>query len=190
MSVINQIKTLLGMEVKLEQMKLTDGVTIVEAEVFEAGQPIFIVTEDEQKIPLPIGSYEIENGFMLVVEEEGVIASYMEAPAEEEEAPMEQPEAEVPVEAEAEKQVKKTVESIVKETFFSEIEALKQENIELKAQLEKLSEQPKEEEEKVELEEVKPIAFNPENKSENAGFRYGQNGGGSILDRVMSKINS
>lgn len=191
MSVINQIKTLLGMEVKLEQMKLTDGVTIVEAEVFEAGQPIFIVTEDEQKIPLPIGSYEIENGFMLVVEEEGVIASYMEAEADEEEAP-EQPEAEqeVEVEAEAEKQVKKTVESIVKETFFSEIEALKQENIELKAQLEKLSEQPKEEEEKVELEEVKPIAFNPEKKSENAGFRYGQNGGGSILDRVMSKINS
>lgn len=69
---------------------------------------------------------------------------------------------------------------------------MKQENIELKAQLEKLSEQQKEEvvEEKTELEEVKPIAFNPENKSENAGFRYGQNGGGSILDRVMSKINS
>lgn len=189
MSVINQIKTLLGMEVKLEQMKLTDGVTIVEAEVFEAGQPIFIITEDEQKIPLPIGSYEMENGFMLVVEEEGIIASYMEVAPEEEATPNEQQEAEVPVEAEAEKQVKKTVESIVKETFFSEIEALKQENIDLKAKLEKLSEQLKEEE-KTELEEVKPIAFNPENKSENNGFKYGQNGGGSILERVMSKINS
>ena len=35
-SVINQIKTLLGMEVKLETMKLADGVTIIEADAFEA----------------------------------------------------------------------------------------------------------------------------------------------------------
>ena len=32
MSVINEIKTLLGMEVKLAQMKLEDGVTVIEAE--------------------------------------------------------------------------------------------------------------------------------------------------------------
>lgn len=187
MSVINQIKTLLGMEVKLEQMKLVDGVTIVEADAFEAGMEVFIVTEDEQKIALPIGSYEMENGFVLVVEEEGIIASYMEAPAEEEEVVAE-PEAEVEVEAQAEQPVKKTVESIVKETFFSEIEALKQENIELKAQLEKLSEQPKVE---VELaEEPKPISFNPENESPSVNFKFGQNRPMSTLDRVMSKINS
>lgn len=188
MSVINQIKTLLGMEVKLEQMKLVDGVTIVEADSFEAGMEVFIVTEDEQKIALPIGSYEMENGFVLVVEEEGIIASYMEAPAEDEEAPEVEPEAEVEVEAQAEQPVKKTVESIVKETFFSEIEALKQENIELKAQLEKLSEQPKVE---VELaEEPKPISFNPENESPSVNFKFGQNRPMSTLDRVMSKINS
>lgn len=189
-NVINQIKTLLGMEVKLEQMKLADGVTILEADAFEAGMEVFIITEDEQKIPLPVGEYEMENGFMLVVEEEGIIASYMEAAPEEEEAPMEQPEAEVPVEAEAATpQAKKTVESIVKETFFSEIEALKQENIELKSQLEKLSE-VKPEEEKVELEEVTPIAFNPEVESTKVDFKYGQNRTMSTLDRVMSKINS
>lgn len=178
------------MEVKLEQMKLADGVTILEADAFEAGMEVFIVTEDEQKIPLPVGEYEMENGFMLAVEEEGIIASYMEAAPEEEEAPMEQPEAEVPVEAEAATpQAKKTVESIVKETFFSEIEALKQENIELKSQLEKLSE-VKPEEEKVELEEVTPIAFNPEVESTKVDFKYGQNRTMSTLDRVMSKINS
>jgi hypothetical protein len=189
MSVINQIKTLLGMEVKLEQMKLADGVTIVEADSFEAGMEVFIVTEDEQKIALPVGSYEMENGFILIVEEEGIIASYMEAPAEEEEVvEVEAPAEEVVVEAEAEKQVKKTVESIVKETFFSEIEALKQENIDLKAQLEKLSEQPKVE---VELsEEPKPIAFNPENETPSVNFKFGQNKPMSTLDRVMSKINS
>ena len=191
MSVINQIKTLLGMEVKLEQMKLVDGVTIVEADSFEAGMEVFIVTEDEQKIALPIGSYEMENGFILIVEEEGIIASYMEAEKEEEEAPVEEaPAEEVVVEAEAEKQVKKTVESIVKETFFSEIEALKQENIDLKAQLEKLSEQPKEEVSEVELSDVKPIAFNPENETTVANFKFAQNKPMSTLDRVMSKINS
>jgi hypothetical protein len=35
-SVINQIKTLLGMEVKLETIKLIDGITIFEADSFEA----------------------------------------------------------------------------------------------------------------------------------------------------------
>lgn len=191
MSVINQIKTLLGMEVKLEQMKLVDGVTIIEAESFEAGMEVFIVTEDEQKIPLPIGSYEVENGFILIVEEEGIIASYMEAQAEEEEVEVEAPiEEEVEVEAQAEKQVKKTVESIVKETFFSEIEALKQENIELKAQLEKLAEQPKAEEVEVELSDVKPISYNPENEKQSFDFKFAQNKPMSTLDRVMSKINS
>ena len=184
---INKIKTLLGMEVKLEQMKLADGVTILEADAFEAGMEVFIVTEDEQKIPLPVGEYEMENGFMLVVEEEGIIASYMEAAPEEEEVPAEQPEAEVPVEAEAvTPQAKKTVESIVKETFFAEIEALKNENIELKSQLEKLSEVAPVE---VEL-EVTPIAFNPEEETTNVNFKYGQNKAMSTLDRVMSKINS
>jgi len=189
-NVINQIKQLLGMEVKLEQMMLADGVTILEADAFEAGMEVFIVTEDEQKIPLPVGEYKMENGFMLVVEEEGIIASYMEAAPEEEEAPMEQPEAEVPVEAEAEvKTPKRVIESVVKESHFSaeEFEALKAEIVALKSQLESKDEVV---EEKVELEEVTPISFNPEVEATNANFKYGQNRPMSTLDRVMSKINS
>ena len=69
-SLINQIKTLLGMEVKLETMKLSDGVTVLEAEMFEAGNEVFVVTEDEQKIALPIGEYELEDGRILVVVED------------------------------------------------------------------------------------------------------------------------
>ena len=41
--------------------------------------------------------------------------------------------------AEESRPIKKTVESIVKETFFTEIENLKKENAELKAKLETLS---------------------------------------------------
>ena len=150
---------------------------------------VFIVTEDEQKIPLPIGEYEMENGYMLTVEVEGIIAAYAEAPAEEEEAPEEQPEAEVPVEAEAEvKTPKSVIESVVKETRFSaeEFEALQAEVVALKAQLENKEVVA----EVVELEEVKPIAYNPEAEATKVNFKYGQSREMSTLDRVMSKINS
>jgi len=167
-STINKIKSLLGMEVSLEMMKLADGVTVLEADAFEMDNEVFIVTEDEQKIPLPIGEYELESGMILVVEVEGIIKEVKEAVVEEEVAPeVEAPESEVEVEVEAEAATptaKKTIESIVKETFFSEIEALKNENIELKAKLELLSKVDEVTEEVTELsEEPKPISFNPEN---------------------------
>jgi hypothetical protein len=144
-SVINQIKTLLGMEVKLETMKLMDGITIFEADAFEMDNEVFIVTEDEQKIPVPIGEYELEDGRVLVVEVEGIILEIKEVATEEEVVEEEAPAVEVEVEAEATPSAKKTIESVVKETFFAEIEKLTNENIELKAQLEK---QQKEELEK------------------------------------------
>ena len=53
--ILNKVRTLLGMEVKLEQMKLADGVTVIEAESFEPEMEVFIITEDDQKIPLPVG---------------------------------------------------------------------------------------------------------------------------------------
>ena len=198
-NVINQIKELLGMEVKLGTMKLSDGVTVLEAEMFEAGAEVFIVAED-QKIALPVGEYELEDSRMLVVMEEGVISEIKDAVAEEEVAPMESPEAEVPVEAEAEapKEIKKTVESIVKETFFSEMEALKIENEELKAKLETFSKvepttevatEETTEENKVELEEVSPIVFNPENVNKSETFKYATKRTRSTMDAILEKLN-
>jgi hypothetical protein len=187
-SLINQIKTLLGMEVKLEQMKLMDGVTVLEADSFEAGNEVFIVTEDEQKIPLPIGEYEFEDGRMLIVVEEGLISELKEKE-------MEEPEAEVEVETEKKEEMetekptaKKTIESVVKETFFSEIEKLKEENETLKAELSKL----KEVKEEVELssdEEVKPISFNPENENKVEVVKIASKRPRTIMDSVMNKIN-
>ena len=199
-NVINQIKELLGMEVKLATMKLSDGVTILEAEVFEAGAEVFVVAED-QKIALPVGEYELEDGKILVVSEEGMIAEIKEMEAEEE-MPMEAPEPEVEVEVEAEaeapRDIKKTVESIVKETFFSEMEALKLENEELKAKLEMFSKvEPTAEvateedatETKVELEEVTPIVFNPENVNKAEAFRIAPKRPRSTMDSILEKIN-
>jgi hypothetical protein len=141
-SVLNQIKTLLGMDVKLEQRKMADGVTLIEADAFEMDNEVFVITEDEQKIPVPIGEYEMEDGMIMSVVEEGLIADYKEkATEEEEEAPVAEEEV-VEEEVEAKNETtapKKTIESIVKETFFSEIEKLKEENNELKAKLELLT---------------------------------------------------
>ncbi len=199
-NVINQIKELLGMEVKLATMKLSDGMTILEAEVFEAGAEVFIVAED-QKIALPVGEYELEDSKMLVVIEEGIIAEIKEMEAEEE-MPMQEPEAEAEVEVEAEaeapKDIKKTVESIVKETFFSEMEALKIENEELKAKLEMFSKvEPTTEiateettkENKVELEEVSPITFNPENVNKAEGFKFASKRARTTMDSILEKLN-
>jgi hypothetical protein len=187
-SVINQIKTLLGMEVKLETMKLMDGITIFEADAFEMDKEVFIVTEDEQKIPVPIGEYELEDGRILVVEVEGIILEIKEV-ATEEEVVEEAPEVEVEVEAEATPTAKKTIESIVKETFFAEIEKLTNENIELKAKLENLSKVNEVATEATELTEVKPIAFNPENTNEVEHFQYASKRPRSIMDSILEKIN-
>ena len=197
-NVINQIKQLLGMEVKLEQLKLVDGMTIIEADSFESEMAVVIVTEDEQKIPLPVGEYELEDGRILVVAVEGIISEVKE---KEEEAPeveveVEAPEAEVEMEVEK-PSAKKTVESIIKETFFAEVEALKLENEELKAKLETFSKVDTIAEvaieetavEKTELEEVKPITFNPEKENKVEGFKIASKKPRSTMDVILERIS-
>lgn len=61
----------MDIEVKLEEMKLENG-TLIEAESFEKGKEIFIKTDDE-KVAMPVGEYILEDGKLLVVEEEGII---------------------------------------------------------------------------------------------------------------------
>ena len=193
-SILNKVRTLLGMEVKLETMRLTDGVSMLEAEVFEAGQPVFILTEDEQRIALPVGEYELEDMRILVVIEEGVIAEIREAAAEEvEEEEVEVETGKMPEEEMAEAAAptaKKIIESVTKESFFSEIEALKKENEELKAKL-VLSSEVAEEVAPVELsEEPKPISFNPENETKVEVMRLAKNRSRSTMDSILEKFNN
>ena len=191
-SILNKVRTLLGLEVKLETMLLSDGVSMLEADAFEAGQPVFILTEDEQRIPVPVGEYELEDMRILVVIEEGVISEVREAAEVEEEVEVEAPEVEEEVEAATETapQAKKIVESIVKESFFSEIEALKKENEELKAQL-NLSTEVAEEVAPVELsEEPKPISFNPENTQATDVFKFASKRSSNTMDSVLSRISN
>ena len=194
-SLLNKVRTLLGMEVKLETMRLSDGVSMLEAEAFEAGQPVFILTEDEQRIALPIGDYELEDGRILVVIEEGVIADVREAAEAKVEVEVEEPEAEMPAEEEmseaAAPQAKKIIESVTKESFFSEIEALKKENEELKAQIALSKTEVAEEVAPVELsEEPKPISFNPENETKVEVMRLAKNRNRSTMDSIFEKFNN
>ena len=77
---LNKIKTIIGgielteevREVELAEMKLQNG-TVVEAEEFKKGEAIFIKSDDE-RIAMPVGEYVLEDGKLLVVEEEGIIA--------------------------------------------------------------------------------------------------------------------
>jgi hypothetical protein len=185
---INTILRKVGLkavEVKLEQMRLADGVTVIEAELFEAGEPVFVITEDAQ-IALPIGEYQLEDERVLVVLEEGIIADIKEQEQEVEEVE-EAPVAEVSPEAEmAAPQAptaKKVIESIVKETQFSSIE--KDAKIaELEARIAELT--------KVELSDdapaAEPINHNPENAQPIEVFRYAKNSAQSPLDRVLTKL--
>jgi hypothetical protein len=190
--ILNKVRVLLGMEVKLEQMKLSDGVTVLEAESFESEMEVFVVTEDDQKIPVPVGEYELEDGRILVVEVEGIIKEVKEKMEEAPEVEVEESGTEI--EIEAEKTVapspKKTVESVVKESFFSEIEELKKENETLKAELSSLKNPVIEENTEVELsEEPKPIAFNPENENPVERIKIASKRGRTIMDSILDKLN-
>jgi len=191
-TILNKVRTLLGLEVKLETMLLSDGVSMLEADAFEAGQPVFILTEDEQRIPLPVGEYELEDMRILVVIEEGVIAEVREAAEVEEEVVEETPAVEEEVEATTETATpKKTIESIVKESFFSEIELLKKENEELKAKLSAQTPEVAEEVAPVELsEEPKPISFNPENSQATDVFKFAAKRNVTTMDTVLSRISN
>ena len=131
--------------------------------------------------------YEMEDGRILVVEVEGIIKEVKEK-MEEEPVMEEEPTVEVEVEAETAKTApKKTIESVVKETFFTEIEALKTENDTLKAELSALKTTEVTE---VELsDEPKPISFNPENTNPIEIMKLGSKKPRSIMDSVLSKLN-
>ena len=86
---LNQIRIALGMEVKMTEAMLEDGVTKVEAEAFEPGKKIFVVSESGEKGPAPEGIHTTEDGTKVTVDAQGTITA------------VEKPEPKVEVEVEA-----------------------------------------------------------------------------------------
>ena len=127
------VETTEAVEVTMATMMLKDGVTTLEAESFEAGQSVFVVTENGDKVPAPIGEHELEDGRILVITEDGIIAEIKDAMVEEV-----APDA-APAEAEA---VEMSTEELIKSIVTSmSVEVAKQiESIrtELSAQIEEV----------------------------------------------------
>ena len=193
--ILSKIKTYLGEDtadivenieqsqvVELAQAKLENG-TVLEAEAFESGKEIFILTDDE-KVALPIGEYTMEDGQILVVSEEGIIGEIKSAEQEEE--------------VEASEEVSEELET---ETELEEVEAeyaTKEELAEVKSMLEEIKAMIEKKEEMSEVEEqvkeelsetpaTEAITHNPEPK-QKVSLKYAQNRKQSTFDKVMSKI--
>ena len=192
---LNKVRTLLGIEVKLEQMKLVNG-AVLEAEAFEVGAEIFVVA-DEERVAVPIGEYVTADGMTIVVAEEGIISEIKEAGAEEEAPEEEVVEEEAKSEEVEEEELstetaspKKIVKSITEEMFFSEIEKLRNEINELKLAKVEVKEV---EEVSVELSaepEVEGISHNPENVSAKKELNlYSQKGKNNTINRIFNKLN-
>jgi hypothetical protein len=190
---LNKVKDLLGVElseeVKLEQMKLENG-TVLEAEAFEKDNEVFIVTEDE-RVPVPNGEYQLEDGKILVVEE-GLISDIkeMEEEVEEEEATSEEEEMKEEVYASKDEvsELKAIIEDLKAKLELKDQEVAEEIGL---AMTTMLSEQEKVEEavkEELSQPAAEPIKHNPEGEVKKENHLYAQKRRLSTRDRVLEKI--
>ena len=201
---LNEIKTLLNIEVKLEEQKLENG-TVVSAEAFEKDNEIFIVTDDE-KIAMPVGEYLLEDGRLVVVEAEGLIADVREVS---DEVPAKE-EVEETEDLEEEKKEEEKMADVADwegmekriQNLEDAIASLKKEDVEMGVEngglksrtvKEEFSEEVTEEiveEVKEELSAVKPIKHNPEASTpQKKQVQFAKGQFNTTLDRVLSKLN-
>lgn len=198
MEMLNQIKSVLGVElsteekVELAQAKLENG-TVLEAESFESGKEVFILTDDD-KVALPIGSYEMEDGKILVIEEDGIISEIKDK--EEEEVVEEEVVEEEELKEEdkyATKQELAEIKSMVEEIKELMQEGKKEEmHREEELMSQKMTELACQEDEALKEELSKPasepIKHSPEAKEELNKVVYSQKRNLTTKDIVFSKI--
>ena len=196
---LNEIKTLLNIDVKLMEEKLENG-TVVSAEAFEKDNEIFIVTDDE-KIAMPVGEYLLEDGRLVVVEAEGLIADVREVS---DEVPAKEEEVEETEDLEEEKKDVVDLELMEKriQNLEDAIASLKKEDVEMgvengglksrtvKEEFTEEATQEIVEEVKEELSAVKPIKHNPEASTpQKKQVQFAKGQFNTTLDRVLSKLN-
>ncbi len=193
---LNKVKEVLGVElneetqeVKLAQATLENG-TVIESENFAAGSEVFIVTEDE-KVALPVGEYNLEDGETLKVEEEGIIASIGAAEeVEEAEASEEVEAAEEEEMGYATKQDLAEVKEMIEE-IKSMIEPKEEMSEEVSEEevMEELNEEVKEEEVELSAEvPVEKVTHNPETETKKNLNLFAQKRALTTADKVMQRI--
>ena len=197
---LNQIKTLLNLEVKLEDMKLENG-TVISADSFEKGKEVFIVTDDE-KVAMPVGEYILEDSRLLVVSEEGLIADVRDVA---DDVPAKETEEGEEItsdlkEEEEEEAPKEEMAYATKEELSSAIEEMKTMIDEVKAMMSPKEEMAEEAANVLKSRTVKeefseaaaaPIKHNPEGESvtkKKVEFAKGKFNT-TAMERVLNKLN-
>ena len=204
-SILDRIMVKLGINepvaVALEQVKTEDGQAIFEADAFEVGQAVFIVTEDG-KIPAPAGEFAMEDGNIVEVDENGVIVEIAKKEAEvEEEEIVEEVEAQNDIMKDEIKEEmgmkpKKTVKSKteMEESYFSaqikELEAKFEARLSaLETEKVALSAQNAELEERLATEPAPHTPFNPEaTTTSKMHFHISDKREKTIKDRVFDQL--
>ena len=203
-TILDRIMVKLGINepvaVALEQVKTEDGQAIFEADAFEVGQAIFIVTEDG-KIPAPAGEFAMEDGNIVEVDENGVIVEIAKKEAEVEEEIVEEVEAQDDIMKEEIKEEmgmkpKKTVKSKteMEESYFSaqikELEAKFEARLSaLETEKVALSAQNAELEERLATEPAPHTPFNPEaTTTSKMHFHISDKREKTIKDRVFEQL--
>lgn len=192
---LSQIKTLLGAKIGLAQMTLEDGETVIEADVLEAGQAIFIVSDDE-RIALPVGEYTTSEGQIIVVTEEGTIAEIKDALEDEKTEEQEEQKEELDevvvedVPEAAAEEVAAIVEAVV-EVIAPVLEEVKAEIEKLKKKYSTAEDEEAKDKEKMSSQKParKPMKHNPEAKEATNTNLYSQGGNfNTTKDRVFNKM--
>jgi hypothetical protein len=177
---LNKVKTLLGLDVKLEERKLENG-TRFEADAFEKGKEVFIITDEDERIAVPSGEYLLDDGMMLIVIEDGIIDEVKEAVEEEVEETVEAPVVEeVEAAEEADVQDWEGMEKRIKnlEIAISDLKADKENKVEASEIEVDLSTE----------ETAKPFKHNPEAKAKTETNLFAQNRAMTTKDRVFNKL--
>lgn len=186
---LNKVKELVGVEleqeVKLQQATLKNG-TVIEAESFEAGDEVFIVTEDE-KVAMPVGAYELEDGEELVIEQEGIIKSI--GVKKDEEAAEEELNQETEVAQELEEDDEKEMNK--QYATKTELEDVKKMVEEVRDMIKGMDNKEKEEMSAV-VAEPEKIKHSPEAVEDNSkNIKWGQNRPlNTTLDRVLERMSN
>ena len=133
MDLKKQILSALGLdkeeEINLEfQAKLIDGTIVVsKADELAEGVEVMILAEDGSTMPVPVGTYETEDGVEFKVEKEGIVASMEKKETEEEEE-----------ETEEKEEVEAVEEEEMSEETVEETEEVENENFDKNALIEEI----------------------------------------------------
>ena len=189
LDIINKVKDLVGVElqeeVKLAQATLENG-TVIEAENFSEGNEVFIVTEDE-KVPMPVGEYTLEDGEILMIKEEGVIDS-VGAKEEEEKEEASEELTEEPKEDVEEQNLEEEKEEM-KYATKTELEEVKKLVEEVKEMV-KAMDHKKEEKMSAVQEPPQKVTHSPENEVKKERTLLERKREETTYDRVLRRINN